>query len=215
MARTTSNAAQRNGAAAPAAKLTGSKPIVSRQPVFKRPVSKTSVFKPAVSIPKASKLRPPSSTASKMSSNESVYAPKPHANGSSSHSERVKVPPVANHVSPKGTIATVTHQAMDLGESMITWGKTHPIQAALAAAAVVAGVASLVSFVRHRRVSIKRKQDATSRGTLHFNVNDLLTAQVTTPPIPGFGDVRSPFSAITPTRERLTPSHHFRPTRMP
>ena len=220
MPRTTSNAAQRNGAPAPASKLTGSNPILSKLPVSKTAgaktaVSKIDVAKSAGAKPKPSKPRAVTSAASKMGSNESVDSLRPHANGSSSHSERSKAPRVANRVGSGGAIATVKHQAKDLGESMITWGKAHPIQAALAAAAVVAGVTALVSFVRHRRVLIKRKQNATSRDTMHFNVNDLLTGQVTTPPIPGFGDSRSSFSAITPTRERTTPSHHFRPTRMP
>ena len=220
MPRTTSNAAQRNGAPAPAAKLTGSNPIFSKLSVSKLAGAKSAGdksagAKSAGAKTKTSKPRAVSSIASKMGSNESVDSPNPHANGFSSHREKVKFPPAANRVSSGGTISTIKHQAMDLGGSMITWGKAHPIQAALAAAAVVAGVGALVSFVRHRRVSIKRKQHDTSRDTQHFNVNDLLTAHVTTPPIPGFGDGRSAFSAITPTRERTTPSHHFRPTRMP
>ena len=215
MPRTTSNAAQRNSAPAPAAKITVSNPILSKLPLSKTAGAKTAGAKTAAAKPKVSKPRAVTSIASKMGSNESVASSKPQANESSSHSERAKVPPVANRVSSGGAIATVKHQAMDLGGSIITWVKAHPIQAALAAAAVVAGVGALVSFVRHRRVSIKRKQHDTSRDTQHFNVNDLLTAHVTTPPIPGFGDGRSAFSAITPTRERTTPSHHFRPTRMP
>lgn len=210
MPRKTSNAAQRNSAPAPAAKITVSNPILS-----KLPLSKTAGAKTAGAKPKVSKPRAVTSIASKMGSNESLDSSRPQANESSSHSERAKVPPVANRVSSGGAIATVNHQAMDLGGSIITWVKAHPIQAALAAAAVVAGVGALVSFVRHRRVSIKRKQHDTSRDTQHFNVNDLLTAHVTTPPIPGFGNGRSAFSAITPTRERTTPSHHFLPTRMP
>lgn len=215
MPRTTSNAAQRNGAPAPAAKLTGSNPILSKLPGSKSAGAKSAGAKTTGAKPKASKPRAVTSIASKMGSNESVHLPNPHANGMSSHREKSKVPPVANHVSSGGPIATVTHQAMDLGGSLITWGKAHPIQATLAAAAVVAGVAALVSFVRHRRVSLKHKQNATPRDTQHFNVNDLITAHVTTPPIPDFGDSRSALSAITPTRERTTPSHHFRPTRMP
>jgi len=49
-----------------------------------------------------------------------------------------KDPKVTKSVDNAGAISSATHQAMELGDSVVTWSKAHPFQAALAAAAVIA-----------------------------------------------------------------------------
>lgn len=114
-----------------------------------------------------------------------------------------------------GVIQSAKQQAVDVGASMIAWSKAHPLQAALAAAAAVGCVAALISFARHRRASKAPGHEAASSGDGAFQVEDLVTSHVTKPPIPEGGHDRSAADEIAPSRQRTTPSHHFRPTRIP
>lgn len=162
--------------------------------------------------PAASKSTPSKSPASKSSTTKAVRPSELRLTDSSSRSNTAKEK--AAHADQRGTIAVVKQRAVHVGEAVITWGNAHPFQAALAAAAVVAGVAALVSFARHRRASTVHQPAAPSPEPAALTVEDLVTSHVTTPHIPEAGHGRSS-NAIMPTRERTSPSHHFRPIRIP
>lgn len=157
----------------------------------------------------ASKETASKQTASKPAAKLSVRPRKPRAKVSHPQIKAAKAPKDTESVDNAGTLSSAKRQAVELGDSVVTWGKAHPFQAALAAAAVVAGVAALVSFARHRRALTTHTSNDTARGTMHFNVEDLVTSHVTTPHIPSHGRGRPFTRPMTPTLERTIASNHF------
>lgn len=111
-------------------------------------------------------------------------------------------------------ITQVKRRVVGIGGSVTAWGKAHPVQATLAVAAVVAGIAALASYMRHRQAGGADAQTGDSGSGTGFSVEDLVTSQAASPAIPD-EDGDSSISDITPTRERTTPSHRFRPIRQP
>ncbi len=155
------------------------------------------------------------SSASRTTSPKASRAPKARATAPRARTPRAGGKKTAAKPSAHsgGAIPTVKKKAIGIGESVVAWGKAHPVQAALAAAAVVAGVAALISLARHRRASTAHGHEASSDGVAAFRVEDLLTSQVATPPVPENSHGPSSTDAIAPSRERTTPSHRFRPIR--
>jgi hypothetical protein len=98
---------------------------------------------------------------------------------------------------------------------MLSWGKVHPLKATVVAAAAVIGVAALIAYVLQRRPSPESDVSSEDADDTGFEVEDLVTSQEASPPIPE-SDRGQPFAdKIAPTRERRTQSHHFRPIRLP
>lgn len=144
-----------------------------------------------------------------------VRPPRPRAKISKLQSKAAKRSTALNPVDNVVSFSSAKRHAVELGESVMTWGKAHPLQTALVAAAMFAGVAALVSFARYRRALAMPTSDATARGPKHFNVEDLVTSHVTTPHIPFYGRGRPFTRAITPTLERTIASNHFGQPHMP
>ena len=178
----------------------------------------------------ATQLTSPKSTGSKSTGSKStgskpdgskpdaklaVRPPRPRAKILNLQSKAAKRSKSLNPVDNVGSLFSAKRQAVDLGESVVAWSKVHPLQTALVAVAMVAGVAALVSFARYRRALAKPTSNATARGPMHFSVEDLVTSHVTTPHIPSYGRGRPFTRAITPTLEQTIASNHSGQPHMP
>ena len=205
MARQKLNATQLTSPKSTGSKSTGSKSTGSKSTSSKSTGFKSTGFKSTGS----------KSTGSKPVAKLAVRPPRLRAKIFNLQSKAAKRSTVLDPVDNVVSFSSAKRQAVELGESVVTWGKAHPLQTALVAAAMVAGVAVLVSFARSRRALAKPTSEATARSPMHFNVKDLVTSHVTTPHIPSYGHGRPFTRAITPTLEQTIASNHSGQPHMP